>query len=76
MYRIVFDGNGSGSFDNDFARNIVICGVDNSSSSHSDNHKNILLILGEDQTSDINSSFGSPEKRFDTSFSKKTQNFH
>ena len=33
------------------------------------------MILGEDQTSDINSSFGSPEKRFDTSFSKKNTKF-
>ena len=37
-YGIAFDGKGSWSFGNDFAR-IVIFGVDNTSSSHSDNHK-------------------------------------
>ena len=37
-----------------FARNVVIFGVDNSSSSHSDNCKNNFLILGEGPTSHIN----------------------
>ena len=36
------DSAGSWSFDNDFARNIIIFGVDNSSSSRSDNRKNNL----------------------------------
>ena len=44
-YRITFDSTVSWSFDNDFARNIVICIVDNSSLSHSGNHKNNFLIL-------------------------------
>ena len=35
------------SFDNDTARDVVIFAVDNSSSSHSDNHKNNILVLGE-----------------------------
>ena len=39
-YRITFDSAGSWSFDNDFARNVIIFGVDNSSLSHSDNRKN------------------------------------
>ena len=30
VYGIVFDGAGSWNFDNDFARNVVIFGVDNS----------------------------------------------
>ena len=34
---ITFDREGSWSFDNDCARNVVIFGVDNSSSSHMDN---------------------------------------
>ena len=38
-YRIAFDGLGSWSFGNDFARNVVIFGVDNSSSSHADNYR-------------------------------------
>ena len=32
-----FDGEGSWSFDNGYARNVVIFDVDNSSSSHTDN---------------------------------------
>ena len=36
---IAFDGEGSWSFGNDFAGNVVIFGVDNSSSSHTDNQK-------------------------------------
>ena len=38
--RITFDSAGSWSFGNGFARNVVIFGVDNSSSSHADNCKN------------------------------------
>ena len=34
---IAFDGKGMWSYDNDFARNVIILIVDNSSSSHTDN---------------------------------------
>ena len=61
-YGITFDSAGSWSFDNDFARNVIIFVVDNSSSSHSDNRKNNFLTLGENPTYGINESFGSPEK--------------
>ena len=44
---IAFDGEGSWSFSNDFTRNVVIFGVDNSSSSSTDNRKNNYLVLGE-----------------------------
>ena len=63
-YRITFDSAGSWSFDNDFARNVIIFGVDNSSSSHSENRTNNFLILGEGPTYGVNGSFGSPEKKF------------
>ena len=62
-YGITFDSGGSWSFDNEFARNVVIYGVDNSSSSDSDNSKNNFLILGEDLAYDINENFAEPEKR-------------
>ena len=39
-YGITFDSAGSWSFDNDTARNVINFGVDNSSSSHADYHKN------------------------------------
>ena len=41
---------------------LLIFGVDNSSSSHSDNPKNNVLVLGERPTCGINGRFGSPEK--------------
>ena len=37
--------------------------IDNSSSSHTDNRKNNIFVLGEGPTYDINGSFGSPEKK-------------
>ena len=49
-YGITFDSSGSQSFDNDEARNVIIIGVDNSSSSHADNRKNNFLVLGEGPT--------------------------
>ena len=39
-YGITFDSAGSWSFNRNTARNVIIFGVDNSSSSHADNHKN------------------------------------
>ena len=39
----------------------LIFGVDASSSSHIDNHKNKFLILGGEDAFGINGSFGAPE---------------
>ena len=63
-YGIAFNGEGARSFGNDFARDVVTFDVVNSSSSHTDNRKNNLLILGEGPAFGINGSFGSPEKKF------------
>ena len=52
-YGITFDSAGSWSFDNHTARNVIIFGVDNSLLSHSDNHKNILLVLSQGPTFSI-----------------------
>ena len=75
MYGIVFDGKGSGSLNNDSARNVIIFGVNNSSSSHTDNQKNDFLVLGRGPTFDINGSFGSTEKKFSINFSKAKTKF-
>ena len=53
-YGIAFDWKGSWSFNDDFARNSIVFGVDNSSSSHTDNLKNNFLILSEGDTSKKN----------------------
>ena len=74
-YRNTFDSAGSWSFDNDFARNVIIFGVDNSSSSHSDNCKNNFLILGKGPTYDIKGSLFSPEKKFSINFTKANIKF-
>ena len=52
-FGIVFDGAGSWSFGEDFARNVVIFDADNNSSSQRDNRKNIFLVLREGSTDDI-----------------------
>ena len=43
-YGITFDSGSFWSFDIDAARNVIIFGFDNSSSSHSDNRKNNFNI--------------------------------
>ena len=72
-YGIVFDRAGSSNFVNEFAKNVVTFGVDNSSWSHADNHKKIFLVLGEGPTYGINGNFGSPE--FSINFSKANTKF-
>ena len=47
---------------NSNTRNVIIFGVDNSSSSHSNYRKNKFLILGEGPTFEINGSFDLPQK--------------
>ena len=69
-YRITFNSTGSWSFDNDYARNAKIFGVDNTSSSHADNRKNNFLILGKHPDFGINGSFGLPDKKISINFTK------
>ena len=59
---ITFDSAGSWSFNNGITKNIIIFGVNNSSSSHANNHKNDFLVLGKGLTFGMNETFGSPEK--------------
>ena len=59
------------SFSNYYARNVIISGAYNSSSSHADNRKNKFLVLNEGDTFGINGSFGTPEKSFNINFSKE-----
>ena len=72
-YSITFDSASSWSFDNDFARNVLTFGVDNSSSSQSDNRKNNFLVLDESPTYGINGSFGPREKKSVLVLLKQTQ---
>ena len=74
-YEIVFHGAGLWSFGNDFARDIVIFDVHNSSWSHADNCKNNFSVLPEGPTDDINSSIGIAEKKVCINFSKAKTKF-
>ena len=74
-YRIAFDRKGECSFGIDYARNVAIFRVDNSSSSPTDNLKNYFLILGEGDIFGINGSFGAPEKCLVLSLVKHIQHF-
>ena len=74
-YEITFDSADSWNFNNDFARNFVIFGVDSSSSSLADNSNNNHLVLGKGSFYEINGSFGSPEKMFVINFSKESTKF-
>ena len=74
-FGVVFDEDGRWSFGNDFARNVIIFGIDNSSTTHTDNLKNDFLILFEGNTFGINGSFGAPEKKLILILVKQRQNF-
>ena len=62
-------------FFNNFTRSVIIFGIDNSSSSHADNRKKNVLVLGEGPAYGINESFGLPEKKFNINFSKGNTKF-
>ena len=74
-YGIRFDRAGSWSFDRDFARNVIIFDVDDSSSSYSDNRKNNFLILIEGPTYENNGRFRSSEKKFSIVVTKANAKF-
>ena len=71
---VAFDGKSDWNFGNNSARNVVIFGVDNSSSYHSGNHKTDFLVLREEDFR-ITGSFGVRGKRFSINFSKTKTKF-
>ena len=56
-------------------RNVVICGIDNSSSFHTDNSKNSFLKSGEVPIDNVNDNARAADKRFSINFTKQRQNF-
>ena len=58
-----------------YARNDVIFGVSNSSSSYADNCKNNFVALGEGGTFSINGISGASEKKFSINFTKVRKKF-
>ena len=72
---IAFDGDGFWSLGNNSAINVVIFGVDNSSSFHTDNRKNNVLVTGEGPTQGISDSTGSAGKNLVLTLVEKIQIF-
>ena len=72
---IGFDGGSSWSFVNDFHQNIIIFGVDNSSSPHADKHKNNISVLGEGPIYDVNGSFVQQRKSLVLTLLRQRQHF-
>ena len=62
-YGIAIDEKGKWNFGNESARIVVIFGVDNSSSSHTDNCKDDIWMLVEGDSFSINGNFGVLEKK-------------
>ena len=69
-----FDGLGSWSFGNDSAMNVIIFGVDNSST-YTNNCKNNFLVLPEEPTDNIDGSTEAAEKKLSINFSKARNKF-
>ena len=73
-YGIGFDRQTSFSFGNETGKNVIIFGVDMSSSSKIDNRKKYILILGKGPTQGLEHTL-SAEKQYSIKFTKKNTKF-
>ena len=73
-YGIGFDSETSFSFGNEVGKNVIIFGVDMSSSSKIDNRKKDILILGKGPTQGLEHTL-SAEKLYSINFTKKNTKF-
>ena len=69
----MIDQNVCADISNEFDWNVIVFDVDSSSSSHTDNRKNIFLVLDQGATDDIDGSIGVAEKKFSINFRKGTK---
>ena len=67
---ITFDRKASYSIGDEVARNVIIFGVDMSSSSHIDNKKKDILIFGKDPTRELEHTL-TAEKLYSINFTKE-----
>ena len=65
-----YDSAGSLSFGNEFARNVIMFGIDKNSLRHFESRKYNVLILREEPTDYTNDSFGESEKKSRLNFTK------
>ena len=73
-YGMAFDRKGSSSIGDEVGGNVTIFGVDISSSSHIDNKKKDILILGKDPTQGLEHT-QTAEKLYSISFTKENTKF-
>ena len=73
-YGIGFDIIGEFSFGNGFGRNVIILGVDMSSSVHANNRTNHILVLGKDFIQGLNNTIYA-EKLYSINFTKTDPKF-
>ena len=74
-YGIGFDRKGKFSVDNKFGRNVIIYGIDMSSSVHVDNKEKDVLILGEGPAQGLGGITLTAEKKYSNNFTEnKKQN--
>ena len=74
-YGIGFDRHGESSFGNGLGKNCIIFGADLSSSSHDNNEKNNILVLGKDFVQGINGTTIYTEKLYKINFTEKNKKF-
>ena len=73
-YGIGFDRKGTFSFGNGSGSNIIIFGVDMSSSPHTDNNKNDILIIGKGPTQGLEHTL-TGEKLYSVTFREHNRKF-
>ena len=74
-YSIGFDRKDEFSFENGLGKNCILFGADLSSSSHANNKKNNVLVLGKDFAQGINGSAIYTEKLYSINFTEKNNHF-
>ena len=74
-YGIEFDGKGEFSFGNGFGRNVIIFGADMTSSVHTNNRTNNILVLGKDFVQGLENTTIYAEKLYSINFTKTNAKF-
>ena len=74
-YGIGFDRKGEFSFGIGFGRSYIVLGADMSSSSHANNKKNNILVVGKDFVQGINGTTIYAEKLYPINFTEKNKKF-
>ena len=74
-YGICFDRKGEFSFGNEYGRNVIIFGVNPTTSKYANNRANCVLILGKDFAQGINGTTVYAEKLYSINFTENNKKF-